>query len=207
LQQAIVNTNRKEDFTQLLKNIPHQYYLNNKRKIVIDKNRGWSYTLNVGLIKEYITANPKIILMIRPVEEIVKSLFSLYEKNNSQERQGFFQNTDPFIGAFNALLDGILYNKENILLVSYNELVNQPQDTIKKIYDFLEIPEFTHNFERIATIFPEGDYHLPGLHEVRTSISKREINIELTEDEKAEVDYFQRKIDIALEKAGFKDVF
>jgi sulfotransferase len=187
--------------------MPHEYYKKNKRKIIIDKNRGWATNLNIELIKEYITTNPKIILMIRPIEEIVKSFFSLYEKNNSPERKTFFQNIDPFISAFNALLDGILYHKENILVVSYSELVNQPQDTIKQIYDFLEIPEFTHNFERIATIFPEGDYHLPGLHEVRTSISKREINIELTEDEKAEVDYFQKKIDIALEKAGIKDVF
>jgi sulfotransferase len=189
-----------------LKNIPHEYYLKNKRKIVIDKNRAWSSNGNMNIIKEYITPNPKVILMIRPVEEIVKSFFSLYEKNNPTERRTFFQNTDPFISPFNALLDGILYHKENILLVSYSELVTQPQNTIKKIYDFLEIPEFTHNFERIATIFPEGDYHLPGLHEVRTSISKREINIELTEDEKAEVDYFQRKINIALKQAGFMEV-
>ena len=207
LQHPITNTHREKDFIELLKNIPHEYYLKNKRKIVIDKNRSWSHNSNIEIIKEYITNNPKIIVMIRPIEEIVKSFFSLYEKNNSQERKTFFQNTDPFISAFNALLDGILYHKENILPIFYSELLNQPQNTIKKIYNFLEIPEFTHNFERIATIFPEGDYHLPGLHEVRTSISKREINIELTEDEKAEVDYFQRKINIALEKAGIKHVF
>jgi sulfotransferase len=145
--------------------------------------------------------------MIRPVEEIIKSFFSIYEKNNSDERETFFYNNDPFVSSFNALIDGILYHKENILLVSYEKLINQPQETIKKIYNFLEIPEFTHNFEKISTIFPEGDYHLPGLHEVRTSISRREINIELTEDEKAEADYFQRKLYIALEKAGIKDVF
>lgn len=207
MKKAIVNTHREEDFLYFIENIPSEYYKTNKRKFILDKNRTWSYTGNVDLIKQYIDNNPKIILMIRPVEEITKSFFSLYEKNKSNERETFFKTLDPFISSFNFLLDGILYSKENILLVSYDELVNQPKQTIDKIYNFLEIPHFTHNFERIATIFPEGDYHLPGLHEVRTSISKREINIELTEDEQAEVDYFQRKIEIALKKAGIENVF
>ena len=38
-------------------------------------------------------------------------------------------------------------NKKNVLVVDYNNLVKKPNDTIKKIYNFLKIPKFTHDYK------------------------------------------------------------
>ena len=73
-------------------------------------------------------------------------------------------------------------NKGEFLFVSYNELVTQTKETIEKIYTFCEWDSFEHNYNEIINKHPEDDtvYKLNGMHDIRSTISKRNLNTQLT---------------------------
>jgi len=78
-------------------------------------------------------------------------------------------------------LIGIIWAKKNnqnnnFLFINYNELVNNSEETIKKIYDFCGWEYFNHNFTNIIVKYPENDavYKLKGHHNVRSTVGKKE---------------------------------
>ena len=57
--------------------------------------------------------------------------------------------------------------------VEYNDLVSSPKETIKKIYEFLEIDQFDHTFEDLSTPFAFKDsYGFKDHHKIRPSITR-----------------------------------
>jgi hypothetical protein len=112
------------------------------------------------MIKNYITPNPKIIIMIRPIIEILESFYYIYKKNNALNvfEKNMFEETNPLMFPLQGLKQALSFNSNYILLVTYKELVENPKKTIKEIYNFLEIPKFGHNFDYIENSFPEDDY-------------------------------------------------
>ena len=60
------------------------------------------------------------------------------------------------------------------MFITYNELVEQPTETIKKIYNFCHWEYFDHDFNNIIPKYKEDDskYNLPGFHDVRPTIVK-----------------------------------
>jgi sulfotransferase len=102
---------------------------------------------------------------------------------------------------------GIEKYKDYFLFVNYSELLNKPKETMTRIYDFLEIEPFEHNFDDIENNYPEGDYDLPGLHEVRKKVSKRDTGVILEDDVLLWATYLQKDLEIAFKKAGINHVF
>ena len=51
----------------------------------------------------------------------------------------------------------MLSNKKIIHLVEYSDIVQNPRETMNKIYNFLELPNFKHNFDNIEKIEKEND--------------------------------------------------
>jgi sulfotransferase len=82
--EQIGANNRETTVTDLISKIPEIYYNNidDNEKIVIDKCRSWTTLENVRLLKKYIDKDIKIIVLERPILEIVNSFCKLYNKNN-----------------------------------------------------------------------------------------------------------------------------
>jgi sulfotransferase len=60
-------------------------------------------------------------------------------------------------------------------MVEYNDLVSRPEETMSKIYKFLEIPYYSHDFENVNHKYRERDddvYGLNDMHEVRKSVKR-----------------------------------
>jgi hypothetical protein len=83
------------------------------------------------------------------------------------------------------MIDNVLYgignavnNSDSFYFVEYENLVSDTPRVIQGIYDFLEIPYFDHDYENIVHKIQEDDsiYGLEGMHEVRSSIGKRDID-------------------------------
>ena len=54
--------------------------------------------------------------------------------------------------------DLLVQNKaEKILFLKFEDLLTYPQEVLNKIYDYLEIPRFSHTFTRIDQITYEND--------------------------------------------------
>lgn len=183
-KEQLTANSREHTKIDLLKAIPNAYYKNVTASIIIDKCRAW-VTKENQLLYRYLTNNPKTIVLTRPLEEIVKSFINLFEENgytgNLEKRL-----LDTWFQPICYALEGINWAKQNnngeFLFVSYDELTTNTEETIKQIYSFCEWEPFDHNFNSIVNIHPENDevYQLKGMHDIRSSVSKRKVTSQLT---------------------------
>jgi len=176
---------------KVLSAIPYNYYFNTPENIIVDKSRGW--VNQIEHIKDYITKEPKIICPVRDINDIISSFLYLIQKSNTtsfidkglieknipitnDNRADYLMSSEGSIGlSYHALSEA--YRKGNdkyLLLVDYDDLVKNPQQELNKIYDFLEIPKFTHNFGSVKTKEDENDsvYELENMHTVRDKVEK-----------------------------------
>lgn len=180
------------DYNQLkrvLQNILNSYHSTNKN-IIIDKGRGW---LSIIEMMEFILGYvPKIIVPVRNINEILASFEKLW-RNSTGQSQWFFEQNDYFkaqtiegrcdIWSSAAQPVGLAYNrvkdainrgyKNRLLFVEFDELTSQPYQTLQKVYNYLEIPFFEHNFNNIEQYTKEDDegvHRIPGLHSIRPQV-------------------------------------
>ena len=179
----------KETTTNNLhKVLANTFYQHIDKPYIIDKHRGWPK--NVNQIKQYITDTPKIICTWRPIAENICSFLKLIEKdpNNSVDKdlreRGLETNTynrammlwynystDPY----ESLKYGLENYRESILIVNYDDIINNIENELTRTYKFLEIPEFKHTFDNITNTCSEvkdAAWGFEGLHNIRSSISK-----------------------------------
>lgn len=187
-QEQLKATNRLKTQFDIISSIPHIYYKDVTSSIIIDKCRSWTLPANLYLLQQYITANPKIIVLERPLIDIVKSFVNLKKENNwkgDPEKELLDDGSEPIVRSLN----GIKWAKENnakntFLFIQYEDLINNTKETINKIYSFIDEPIFEHNFNNIINKYPENDkvYNMIGQHDIRPTINKRKINIELSQE-------------------------
>ena len=176
---------------KVLSSIPHNYYFNTPENIIVDKSRGW--VNQIEHIKDYITKEPKIICPVRDIHDIISSFLYLIQKSSTtsfidegliernipitnDNRADYLMSSEGSIGlSYHALSEA--YRKGNdkyLLLVDYDDLIKNPQQQLNRIYEFLEIPKFTHNFDSVKTKEDEDDsvYQLEDMHTVRDKVEK-----------------------------------
>jgi sulfotransferase len=150
-------------------------------------------------ITGYFGIEPKVLYPVRNIDEILTSFISM-NRRNPYTGEGKISFIDEMLIKSNQPLNddfrcrmlagpmGILgqsYNglksifeqgkQKSIHLIEYDELISQPKETMKKIYDFLDEKYFEHNFEKVENIHRENDkevYGLSDMHEVRNKVSK-----------------------------------
>lgn len=178
------------------------YYSDRSEKIIIDKSREWSIQEHFNVLLRNLPYDPKVILTVRNINDILASFINLVHENpNSpsfidqeiQARQefNFYRHIDDIrcdhLMRPKGLIDNALYgiafamlpeNRQYFHIVEYEDLVNNTEESLEKIYDFLGMEPFDHDLNKIYNVAPEDDrvYGLTGMHDVRQSISKRDIN-------------------------------
>jgi sulfotransferase len=71
--QQILANNKLDIANNLISNIPNLYYKDVNQNIIVDKCRSWTLNENINIIKNFITKKPKIIILIRPIDEIINT--------------------------------------------------------------------------------------------------------------------------------------
>lgn len=153
-------------YDDLMSDILNSYYKNWKSEIIIDRSN-WGSPNNLKLLKKYCPNEPKFILLVRDVLEVIASFikwskenkpnFIDYETNNAsiEMKCDFLMRPDlQIVQEYTAIHN--LYNKKNTLLLTYDQLTNFPQNTIEKIYNFLELEKYQHNFKNLKQIKLNG---------------------------------------------------
>lgn len=172
-----------EQINNVYTHMVQSFYKHIEKPIVIDKHRGWPK--NIKGLATIGMGDTKIICTYRPVAEIIASFIKLTNKNPNNainaglkklnkkitlENQCDFVWNHFIIDNFDSVRSGLQEAKKNIILVSYDEIVNHPNTTLSKVYDFLEIDHFNdHDFLNIKNINKENDagfWNLPGLHDI-----------------------------------------
>lgn len=183
-QFAANNLLYKKD--SIISSISHSLYSDVKEKYIFDKCRSWTIPENIDIIKKYITKNFKILVLIRDIEDILKSFINI-SKDYNYEKTLFIPGSDPLMrslyGVYNCITN---LNSDNYLIINYNSLISNTDYELKRIYSFLNLKNFNHNLENIVNKNKEDDsaYGIEGLHEVRQTISKNQYSVNINEKSK-----------------------
>lgn len=189
---------------KIISSVLENYYSDVDKNIIIDKNRSWVNRLHY--IAGYFGIEPKVICPVRNLDEIMASFISMHRRNPMQSNgkinfmdEMLIKNNLPLtdenrcfilsnaeygiVGqSYNAIKQVIMEGKGRLLhFVEYDDLLNQPDETMRKIYEFLGEEHYQHDFSKIENIHKEKDaevYGLADMHDVRETLSKVSANPE-----------------------------
>lgn len=178
------------------------FYSGYSEKYIIDKNFSWLEPHPYVILENHLKNPIKIICPVRNILDILASWDRLCKndhqnkydpeilKNNkskismSDKRAEYFME----IGGNENGIKNSLHNmtrvlhpefKDSIMLVDYDNLTAEPEETIKSIYRFLDIPEFNHDFNNLSTPHEYTDHWgVKNHHKVKSRIQKEEYNLE-----------------------------
>ena len=179
---------------KVISSIIDNYYFDTEEPIVIDHCRAWSN--NIERIKTYITPNPKIICPVRNVLEVLTSFITMVHRNSEQVSfidqhliEKGLEITDDnrcdYLMGKEGIVEQALWaqsqafirgdDKKHLLMVEYDDLVNCSDDTMRRIYEFLELDDYKHDFKNVENKHREIDdqWYLKDMHYVRKEVKKK----------------------------------
>ena len=163
------------------------YNATTDKKYVIDKSRGWG--IHRDFIQFVLGEEPKIICMVRDLRDIFASMEGNFRKHPDKQNEILDWTTgkgttvpkrvdiwgqSPPVGlAIERLVEIFRMGYSNkILFVKFENLCLYPDKEMERIYNYLEIPQYFHDFNRIEQITKEDDevYGAFGDHIIRTKL-------------------------------------
>ena len=193
-----IDYDRTAAIDNVVLNIPHNFYADKSAKYIIDKNLNWSNGIGLEIINKYITQNIKIICPVRNVLDVLVSFDTIINahpdsKNNQMDEQ-VLNETFPDKPMADRRADFLMRHDKDVSLslkfmkhatlpsmrhmfhfVDYDDFVKDPQKEINKIYDYLEIPKYNHEFTNVKDVSGISENSLTGikhLHTIRPTIQK-----------------------------------
>lgn len=179
----------------IIASILPQYYSDINKPIIFDKNRSWVNRINY--IHGYFDIAPKVICPVRDISEILTSFIMMRRRNfnvdqnninfiddmliksniplTDDNRCQLLASPDGILGqSYIGLQQAILEGYDHFLhFVEYKDLVTNPQETLNKIYEFLDEDSFEHTFDNLENPHRENDlqvYGMADMHEVRSVV-------------------------------------
>lgn len=194
-----------EKIKKIIEGLFDNYHYDIDREVCFNTGRTWMVLFNKI---SCIFPNTKIICTVRDIPEVVNSFELLYLKNpfnistmygpyrdEKNERRPSFGDQTVYTRAMQVsnLIDSCLMglkeiyygpNKNSLFLVEYNDLCQNPSQTINKLYDFIEQPRFDHNFNEVESNFDEYDsmVNANGMHKVKSKIEYSKKDLILPDD-------------------------
>lgn len=153
---------------------------------VIDKSRGWG--IHYGFLSSFYP-DPKIICLVRDLRGIFASMEKNFRKSqhldagivNHSEMKGtttekridLWAQSQPVGMAIERLYEifkqGI---DKKMLFIRFEDLTENPEKEIKRVYEYLGLPHFQHDFKNVQQLTKEDDnvYGVYGDHTIRPEI-------------------------------------
>lgn len=189
---------KPEQASKIISCVLDNFYSDISAPVIIDKNRSWIDKINY--IRGYFNIQkPKILYPVRDIKEILASFISMHKRNlykgsgklpfpdeslvksnlplSDDVRCEFLCGNMGIIGqSYNGLKKCFLEgNDDCVHIIEYNELIIDPETTMRKIYDYLEMDYYEHDFNNLVNLYRENDlqvYGLEDMHEVRKKLEK-----------------------------------
>jgi sulfotransferase len=174
------------------------------RPYVLDKSRAWSGHFS---FLEFFEENPKVIIMVRDLRAIFASMEKNYRKNphidplivngaelknmTTDSRMVHFSVSPPVGPSLEWLKDLIQQNlDQHILFLRYEDFCKNPEMEIKKIYKYLDLPYYQHDFENIEQLTEENDviHGIFGDHKIESKLKEpRKDYLEILGEQNCEI--------------------
>jgi sulfotransferase len=169
------------------------YYKDWPQRIIIDRGPVMT-TGNLKLMQKHFKRPFKCIVILRNLIDVLASYMKWYTENpdafpnkynckNDDEKLSMIMNKDGAVAKDLEAIKNSYNYPEMCLYIKYDDLVTQPEQEIKRIYNFIGEPYFNHTFKDLKQININGigyDDTIVGknMHTIRTEI-KKENNIYL----------------------------
>jgi sulfotransferase len=154
---------------------------------ILDKSRGWG--IHYDFINEFYP-NPKIICMVRDLRGIYASMEKNFRKNqlldsgivnhsqlkgtSTEKRVDIWANTQPVGLAIERLYQMIKEGiDKKVHFVRFEDFCENPKNEMNKIYEFLGVAYYEHDFLNVEQITQEDDsvYGIYGDHKIKKEIT------------------------------------
>ena len=165
--------------TDVFQNYPDHRSLDNVLNVVYDfyyKDWPQSYIIdrgpvmtigNFSLMTKHFKGTFKCIVLLRDLMDVLASYIKWFEneptafpnkygKKNIEEKLWMLMNKDGAIAKDLEAIKNSYNYPELCLYVRYEDLVKNPEFQIQRVYDFLKIPPFQHNFKNLKQITING---------------------------------------------------
>ena len=168
----------RTDFqADLLSRIPDLYYRHVSEPTVVDKCMTWTLPLNLDLIRRHITPDPKIVVLTRPLDEVIESWVNAHHRAGLEFDADLLwvKGSSPVMRSADGIQSAREMNAGEFLFVEYADFMADPATTLERVYDHYGLPAFEHDYENIVCHNQENEsvHGVPGLHTVRQQLGLR----------------------------------
>ena len=139
---------------------------------VIDKSRGWG--IHYDFLNTFLGYKPKIVCMVRDIRQIISSMEKKFRQDplhhdkivdwanmsgtSIAKRAEVWLNTQPVGLALERLQE--IFNRgwdKHMHFIKFEDFTKNPEAEIKKLYEYLEIDNYTHDFKNVKQVTKEDD--------------------------------------------------
>ena len=168
----------ESSFNNVQKNIIHNYYKDFTANKIIERS-SWATPTNLKLLTDYITPNPKFIILYRPLVECFASFMKAEAYENEDVMINQLMDVQGFINMTATSIVNVLQSDHKYLFLTYKELVAKPVATLKKIFNYIDEeykPIKTKNFDQFSAngIVYDDSVLFSDHHTIRTDKIKNE---------------------------------
>jgi sulfotransferase len=167
----------------LLYGIFNGYYQHIDKPVIFDNSRNWAKKTN---FLKTLFPYTKILCPVRDIVSILNSFEVILSKNPFHTKK-LTENTKNVFARCDGMMDkndgivanpwillqeGYALNPEMIHFIEYENLCKEPERTIKSVYEFLEKPYYSHDFENVEYSNENFDKacNLKDLHTVKRKV-------------------------------------
>ena len=184
---------------QRIKNITKSlfdgYYQDVDKPVIFNTNRAWTFLTGVT---NDLYPKSKHIVCVRDINWVLDS-FELAHRRNPfstntvtgglsgtvYSRAEMLMEDKGIIGfPYTGIKQSIMGTENHLLFIlEYDQLTKNPKETIRALYNFIEEPQFEHDFDNVEASWDEYDQEIGiKLHEVRKKVEHRTRNFILPPD-------------------------
>jgi hypothetical protein len=177
--------------------MPQHFYQDIEKDIIVDKNFAWS-TKEYYELATKISSYPRFIITYRPVLEVLASFvaksvdnpnfflhkdletYNFYPKNYLSKNDAMAEYLMIGHDLIPRAISGLAYAKQNeskgnFKFVAYDDLVNNTQQVMSDVFNFMGVEPIELETERVENVFQYHDsveLGVEGFHYVRPEIKK-----------------------------------
>ena len=177
-----------EQLTNVTRAMIDSMWEHRSESIIIDKNRGWGKNMPASTI--LFEKEIKVIATVRDLPSIMASWLTILHNNPNSymdeklRKYGvpvndWWRMGEMWMNMVKDCMDAVQILKKDaanrLLLINYDDLINNPQDIISKVEQFLDLPRYTYDFNNIKSDTDDDDlvaWGLKGIHTIRPKLEK-----------------------------------
>lgn len=161
------------------------------KRYILDKSRGW------GVYRDFLNSfypNPKIVCFVRDLKDIVSSFEKIHRENKplfdpirdeqNAKATTIHKRVDEWMAPVNPIGRAVerlfeifrMGYEDKILIIKYEDFCLYPEMHMKKVYEYLEIDPYDHDFENIEQLTVEDDDAFGigrNIHKIRSKLEIR----------------------------------